>query len=56
MKPYVCDGATVRMNNGREGKVLGVDRQNKIVAVHTGSSTVATRLDNVVVISYKGVK
>lgn len=56
MRPYVCDGATVRTNDGREGKVLGVDRQNKIVVVHTGSSTIATKLENVVVISYKGVK
>lgn len=54
--PYVCEGTMIRTNRNREGMVIGVDRENKIVLVRAGSTSFTERLENVSVVSYKGVE
>lgn len=34
MMPYVCEGTIVKTLNGRDGKVVGVDRKNKIAVIY----------------------
>lgn len=54
--PYVCDGTTVKMRDGRTGKVICVDRNIKIAVVYTGKAFISTKIENLEVISYKEVK
>ena len=54
--PYVCDGTTVKVRDGRTGKVICVDRNIKIAVVYTGKAFISTKIENLEVISYKEVK
>lgn len=56
MMPYVCEGTIVKSLVGREGKVIGVDRKNKIAVIHTGTTSYTEKLENLRVVSYKEVK
>lgn len=56
MMPYVCKGTIVKTLNGRDGKVIGVDRKNKIAVIYSGKTSFTEKLENVRVVSYKEVK
>ena len=56
MMPYVCEGTIVKTLNGRDGKVIGVDRKNKIAVIYSGKTSFTEKLENVRVVSYKEVK
>lgn len=56
MVPYVCEGTIVKNRYGQEGKVIGVDRKNKLAAVQINKSICSEKLEHLQVISYKGVK
>lgn len=56
MTPYVCEGTTVKNRYGQEGKVIGVDRKNKLATVQVNKSVYSEKLEHLQVISYKGVK
>lgn len=56
MMPYVCEGTIVKTISGRDGKIVGVDRKNKIVTVYNGTTSYTEKLENIRVISYKEVK
>lgn len=58
MMPYICEGTIVRfVNSGKQGHVLGVDRQNKLAAVVDTSNCVCSeKIENLEVVSYKGVQ
>lgn len=53
--PYVCEGTVIKTNNNREGYVIGVDRVHKTVVIYTGKTSFTEKLENVHVVSYKGV-
>lgn len=54
--PYVCEGTIIKTYNGREGKIIGVDRKHKVVVVTNGKISFTERLNNIKVVSYKEVK
>ncbi len=54
--PYVCEGTMVRTNYNREGFVVGIDRKNKIVLVRNGDTSFTEKLENVSVVSYRGIE
>ena len=54
--PYVCDGTTVRVRDGRTGKVICVDRNIKIAIVYTGKAFISPKIENLEDISYTEVK
>lgn len=56
MMPYICEGTIVKTLNGRDGKVVGVDRKNKIAVIYNGKTSFTEKLENVRVVSYKEVK
>ena len=56
MMPYVCEGTIVKTLNGRDGKIVGVDRKNKIAVIYNGITSFTEKLENIRVISYKEVK
>ena len=56
MMPYVCEGTIVKTLNGRDGKIVGVDRKNKIAVIYNGKTSFTVKLENIRVISYKEVK
>lgn len=53
--PYVCEGTIIRTNNNREGSIVAVDRTKKIIVAYTGKTFFTEKLENVIVVSYKGV-
>lgn len=53
MAHYICEGTIVR-TTGREGHVIGVDYNSKIVVVSTGKSFFTVTLDMIESVSYKG--
>lgn len=55
MKPYICEGTTIKTTKGREGKIIGVDRKTGIFVAHTGKVFFTDKLENIVNVSYKGV-
>lgn len=55
MMPFVCEGTTVKNRIGEEGKVIGVDRKNKLAAVQIGKKITSEKIEHLKVISYKGV-
>ncbi len=54
--PYVCEGTMVRTNHNREGFVIGIDQENKIVLVRAGSTSFTEKLENISVVSYRGIE
>lgn len=44
MMPYVCEGTIVKTLNGREGKVVGVDRKNRIAVIYNGKLPIPRNL------------
>lgn len=56
MMPYVCEGTTVKTLTGRNGRIIGVDRKNKIAVIYNGTTSYTEKLKNIKVISYKGVE
>lgn len=56
MIPYVCEGTIIKTLSGRDGKIVGVDRKNKIAVIYNGKTSFTEKLENIRVISYKEVK
>jgi hypothetical protein len=56
MMPYVCEGTYIKTASGREGKVIGVDRKNKVALIHQGKTSYTEKLTNLSVVSYKEVE
>lgn len=56
MMPYVCEGTIVKTLNGREGRVVGVDRKNRIAVIYNGKTSYTEKLENIRVVSYKEVE
>lgn len=56
MMPYVCEGTIVKTLNGRDGKIVGVDRKNKIAVIYNGKTSFTEKLESIRVISYREVK
>lgn len=55
MMPYVCKGTIVNVAGGYTGKIIGINRETKIAVIYTGKVSIATKLENVEVVSYKDV-
>lgn len=53
---YVCEGMIVKTSNGREGKVIGTDRNLHTAAISNGHTTFVAPVSDLQVVSYKGVK
>ena len=53
---FVCEGTIVKTLNGREGKVVGVDRKNRIAVIYNGKTSYTEKLENIRVVSYKEVE
>lgn len=43
------------MAGGYTGKIIGINRKTKVVVIYTGKVSIATKLENVKVVSYKDV-
>ena len=56
MMPYICEGTIVKTLSGREGKIIGVDRKNKLATLYNGFTSCTERLENIEVVSYREVK
>jgi hypothetical protein len=56
MLPYICDGTIVKTANGREGRVIGIDRQNNLVTIHSKTGYYTEKIHDIEVVSYKGVE
>lgn len=56
MMPYVCEGTIIKTLSGRDGKIVGVDRKNKIAVIYNGKTSFTEKLENIRVISYKEVR
>lgn len=56
MMPYICEGTIVKTNTGRDGKVVHVDRKNKVATIYSGTTWFAEMLENLKVVSYKEVE
>lgn len=54
--PYICEGTIVKSTYFNEGKVIGVDRKNKIAVIRCGMSFLTEKFENLKVVSYKEVK
>lgn len=56
MMPYVCEGTIVKTLSGRDGKIIGIDRKNKVAVIYNGRTSYTEKLENIRVISYKEVQ
>ncbi len=54
--PYVCENTIVRLRNGKEGLVIGVDTAFKIATIKSKGTFHTEQTKNLVVVSYKGVE
>ena len=55
MMPYICEGTIVKTDSGNTGRVIGVDRVNKIAVVYNGKSSFTVPTIKIKVVSYKEV-
>ena len=56
MMPYVCEGTIVKTLSGRDGKIVGVDRENRIAVIYNGRTSYTEKLEKIRDISYKEVQ
>lgn len=54
--PYVCEGTIVRTKHGKEGRIIGIDRKHKLATIQVDKSVCSEKLENLRVVSYKGVE
>jgi len=54
--PYVCEGTIVRTKRDKEGRIIGIDRKHKLATIQVGKSVCSEKLENLRVVSYKGVE
>lgn len=55
MAAYICEGTHVKTADAREGVVHHVDRANRIAFIQSAHNFFSEHLDNLKVVSYKGV-
>ncbi len=54
--PYVCENTVVRLVNGKEGRIIGVDTVLKVATIKIGRTFKTESTKNLVVVSYREVE
>lgn len=50
---YICKDATVRISNGKEGTVIGVNKPLQVATVQIGNNLYTDSIKNMKVVSYR---